>query len=266
MKVFSYLILFGVLSGVGSIGHGDTLTNSVQVADDIQKGAAGSQKKIDQMVSETTQLLDEYKQLLLDADYHQRYVDDLKHQLQRQEQEKADLKQQIDSVALTEKRLGPLLFSMVQALEQFVVADLPFHQQQRVESVLLLRERLRNQDLLLVDQFRMVLDAFQIEMAYGNSLESYRDQVEWQDQLRSVELLRIGRLALYFITLDGEQAAYWDLQQRRWQALPDDFNDAIRDAVQVAKNQIAPRWLELPLANPEMAPVLPSVPDKGGES
>lgn len=233
---------------VTHIAVSQSLHESLEVTEDLHRQAVQSQRKIDQMADQTEALLEEYQRLLLDADYHQTQLDHLTRELQQQKLQREKLQQQIDQIQLTEKRLAPLLGSMVQTLERFIIADLPFHHRERIDSVLLLRERMQDAGLPLVDRFQLVMEAYQIELEYGHTLESYRTQLEWQGQTRSMECLRVGRLALYFLSPDGAEAGYWNPEIKQWQALPARYNRVIRDGLSVANSQLAPKLLSLPLA------------------
>jgi len=141
--------------------------------------------------------------------------------------------------------------SMADSLEKFVVLDLPFHQEDRVGSVIQLKQYLRNPSLSLSKKYRLLLEAFQIENNYGRTVESYRDSLSLNGENLSVEFLRIGRVALYYRTLDGRASGRWNAQRNDWDELPESFDRNISDAIRVASNQVAPQLLRLPMVNPQ---------------
>ena len=53
------------------------------------------------------------------------------------------------------------------------------------------------------EQFRLLLEAYQLEQDYGNRIESWRGPLALEGQELSVGFLRVGRVALYYQTLDG---------------------------------------------------------------
>ena len=63
-----------------------------------------------------------------------------------------------------------------------------------------------------------------------------------------MEFLRVGRVGLYYQTLDGHQAAYWDAQGRSWLPAKATQCFAVRWALRVVSQQAAPELLELPVA------------------
>lgn len=92
------------------------------------------------------------------------------------------------------------------------------------------------------------MQAFQVELAYSDSLEAYRGRINEAEQALSVEFLKVGRVALYYQTLDGENSAMWDKHQRAWVPLDSAFNRTLSNGIRVARNQVAPQLLTLPIS------------------
>ena len=68
-----------------------------------------------------------------------------------------------------------------------------------------------------------------------------------------MDFLRLGRLGLYYLTLDESEAGYWDKREQRWQVLDDSYRSAILQGLRIAKKQAAPDLLQLPVSAPEQA-------------
>ena len=228
-----------------------TVDDSLKVVGKTNENAISSQQRIDRLALQTQKILEEYQQIILNTEYQNTYNFQLKQLKADQEKELNSLQKQIDEINITQLRIMPLMSSMADALEKFVVLDLPFHQEARVNGVIQLKQHLRNPSLSLPDKYRLLLEAFQIENDYGRSVESYRDSLELDGEDISVEFLRIGRVALYYRTLDGATSAYWNQQAREWETLPDEYARNISDAIRVASNQIAPKLLRLPMVMSE---------------
>jgi hypothetical protein len=60
----------------------------------------------------------------------------------------------------------------------------------------------------------------------------------------------VGRLALLYQTLDGKQTGYWDAQAKQW-VEDDDYDDAVRLGLKIAKKQTAPNLLTVPVLAPK---------------
>lgn len=228
--------------------HGQDLDQSLEVVGETNRSAVSSQQRIDQLSRETRILLEEYRSLRESTQYQEAYTRELE-QLQAAQQARIEsLNRQIAQARITRQRILPLMRSMAEALEQFVVLDLPFHQEQRLAGVIQLKQRLDRPDLSVSARFRLLLEAYQIEQDYGATLEAWRGPLTLAGETRSVEFLRLGRAALYYQSLDRETSGYWDASGRSWQPLSDEFNRALSQAMRVASKETAPQLLSLPIA------------------
>lgn len=80
------------------------------------------------------------------------------------------------------------------------------------------------------------MDVFQVELAYGETLEAYRGRIQQDEEQLSVRFLRIGRVEPYYQTLDGASSAIWDKQKRNLSALDDIYNQVVLNGIRVARN------------------------------
>jgi cell division protein FtsB len=223
---------------------------SLDVVSGTNSNASASQKKIEQLSGETRALLEEYRRLQDGVEYQAAYTRELEQLEQSQRAQIEELQRQISEAAITRQRIVPLMRSMADALEKFVVLDLPFHHEDRINAVLLLKQRLNQPDLTVSAKFRLLLETYQLEQGYGNSIEAWRGPLQWQGEDLSVEFLRVGRVALYFQSLDGASSGYWSMEQEQWLPLDPAFDRDIAQALRVARNLVAPELLQLPLVAP----------------
>ena len=107
------------------------------------------------------------------------------------------------------------------------------------------------QDVSVAEKFRKVMEAFQIENDYGRTIEAYIDALEIDGATRQVDFLRIGRIALLYQTADGKMSGAWDQRNRRWVPLGNEYKNAIRQGLRIAKKQVAPDLVLLPVGTPE---------------
>ena len=89
-----------------------------------------------------------------------------------------------------------------------------------------------------------MLEAYRSEEEYGRTIETYRGELPGETSL-TVDFLRLGRLALYYRTLDGEQCGRW--QNGGWETLDSGRCGEIRKGVRIAGKRQAPDLLLLPL-------------------
>jgi hypothetical protein len=62
-----------------------------------------------------------------------------------------------------------------------------------------------------------------------------------------VEVLRLGRLALFCRTLDGRTTGLFDVATERWRVLPGKFNRDIERAADIAAKRRPVELLRLPI-------------------
>jgi hypothetical protein len=135
----------------------------------------------------------------------------------------------------------------VNTLEQFEALDVPFQIEQRTESVQELRDLLNRADVSVSEKYRRILEVYQIELEYGRTLEAYEGVL--QDG-RTVEFVQLGRIALMYQTPDGEETGYWDNAQKVW-VVDNGYADEVDYAIAVARQEVAPDLLILPVPAPE---------------
>lgn len=243
-----------LLSLPGTSFSAAEIKDSLGVVSKTNRSATDSQEKIDSLARETRNLLEEYRKLQDGSEYQAAYTRELEGLEQVQQARMESLREQIVQARITRQQIVPLMRSMADTLEKFVVLDLPFHHEERVSAILDLKQRLQQPELSVTARFRLVLEAYQLEQNYGGTIESWRGPLQLDGKELSVEYLRVGRVALYFQSLDGETSGIWSVGQQSWEVLDADYNRGILRALRVAQNLTAPQLLNLPM------------PAAGGES
>lgn len=221
--------------------------DSLDVVAATNNSAVSSQETIDKLSRETRNLLEDYRKLLDGSEYQAAYTRQLQELDEVQQMRMAQLREQINQARITQQRIVPLMRSMADSLEKFVILDLPFHQEERIVAVLQLKERLRRPDISVSAKFRILLEAYQLEQDYGGNIEAWRGPLVREGEELSVQFLRVGRVALYYQSLDGASSGYWDAQQQQWLPLESRYNRGLNQALRVAENLTAPQLLNLPL-------------------
>jgi DNA-binding SARP family transcriptional activator len=141
---------------------------------------------------------------------------------------------------------------MVDTLEQFVELDIPFLLDERRARIRQLQDLLDRPDATVAEKYRRVMEAYQVETDYGRSIESYRGTLHDHGSERSVDFLRVGRIALLYRSLDGSQAGAWNRSTQAWETLPPEYLVTLKQGFRVAKKQTAPELLMIPVQAPEV--------------
>jgi uncharacterized protein YsxB (DUF464 family) len=229
------------------------ITNSVDQAVSINQAGSQSQQTIDGLVDQTRTALDEY--LALDSELNILNSNNRHLQLLIADQtaQLKSLAMQLDSIGETNNALTPMMSDMIETLELFVQLDIPFFPQERTERINRLKETFTRSDVTLATKYRSILEAFEIENDYGRTIESYRGELENSPNVRLVEFFRLGRVALYYQTIDELEAGIWNNTTKQWQQLDTSTIPSIKDAIAMAKKRSAPDLLYLPIPSPVSA-------------
>ena len=213
--------------------------------------AQASQDVIDGIVDETRDTVEEYRAVMKEVDGLIVYNTLLDRQIADQEQELSNLATSINSVTDIERQILPLLTRMIDGLDRFVALDVPFLAEERRERVVGLRDLLGRADVTAAEKFRVVMEAWQIENDYGRTIFAYTGELEIGGTNREVDFLQVGRVSLVYQTPDGVNSGVWDQNNRQWVVLGSEYRNSIRQGLRLARNQIGPDLLLLPIAAPE---------------
>lgn len=242
------LALTAVLWAAGA--GAQQVDQAMQVSESKNDAARQAQQQINQIVDETDELTSQYVNVTKEVDGLKVYNRLLEKQIEDQQREMSQLAESMDRVTMIERQVTPLMLRMIDALDRFVQLDMPFLMQERRQRVQQLREMMERADVSVAEKMRRVLEAYQIENEYGRSIEAYKGTLEVDGSERQVDFLRIGRIGLYFQTEDRERTGRWDHETGQWTELGGAHRRDIRDGLRIARKQIAPDLLMLPLPAP----------------
>lgn len=212
--------------------------------------SAASQTRINDVVDQTRDAAGRYAQTMAEIDSLNRYNEQLQEQVASQEAEMASIQAQLSEIEVTNREVLPLMERMVETLEQFVAADTPFLLDERRNRVAALRELMPRADVAISEKYRRILEAYQIELEYGSTLEAYEGVLSDGNGDRTVEFVRLGRVSLMYQTLDGTEAGYWNAESGSW-VQDNSYVDNISDALSVALQEGAPDLLRVPVPAPQ---------------
>ena len=227
------------------------LQTAVEETLETNELAIKSQQNIDEYADDTEDMLVQYRTTLRKIDSLKTYNDQLEKLTAKQLETADSLSEQINSIAETRQNIVPLLLRMIEVLEEFVSIDAPFLQEERLARIELIKGMMDRPDVSLPDKYRRIMEAYQIEMQYGRTIDTMTETITTNDTPVTVEVLRIGRLSLFYQTLDGKESGYWDKKKKKWNPLTDDYNRSIAQGIQIAKKQAPPDLIKLPISAPE---------------
>ncbi len=216
--------------------------------------AQASQEKVNKVAKETRDLEAEYRRLIEELGGLELYNDYMERQIGNQMLELDELRNSINQVSTVERQIMPLMIRMIDGLEAFVNLDMAFLQEERTSRVANLKKLMERADLSVSEKFRRLTEAFQIEMEFGRTIESYKETLVLDGSTLEVSILRLGRIGLYYQTSDASQTGWWDQDAQQWVSLTGNkARNQVRRGLKIAQQQVAPDLLLLPIAAPEDA-------------
>lgn len=256
MKVFHPIfataiicIVCGGLSTSLMAQESEYLNEANKKAEEINDTARQTQQTINGITQQIDSKLQDYKTLLKEIEGLDVYNSQLRKQIANQEQEMLDLNSAIDEVSVIERQITPLMINMIGGLAQFIELDVPFLEQERNDRIADLRVMMDKANVAPSEKFRRVMEAYQVEMDYGRTIEAYSGLHTIAGQPRDVDFLRIGRTALIYQTRDGSAQGVWNKQTRQWEELDSSYRTQITKGLRMARKQLAPNLIMVPVAS-----------------
>jgi len=233
----------------GGVGGTEQLDGLLLAQAQTDRAAQASQDNVEKLADQTQDLAQKYRQTLENTKSITEYTDHLRKQVVSQREEIASIQTQLASIETTSRDVFPLMQRMVESLDQFVQLDTPYLAEERAKRVQSLKDMMDRADVTVSEKYRRILEAYQIEMEAGRTLEAYDGLMGEGDAAKAVSFLRVGRVALAYQTTDGGETGYWDNTQRQW-VVDNDYSHDVKEALRVARKMTAPDLLLVPVPAP----------------
>lgn len=256
LKTLALTAGFGAVMTLAPLANADTLQNILDTEQKANKYAQQSQAKVDDITNETRQVVAQYRQLLRQIESTQIYNKQIQRLIDQQQKKIESLNSDISRVTSINREITPLMMEMLDGLDRFVSADVPFRKEEREKRIENLRDMMDRADVSTAEKFRRVLEAYQIENEYGRTMQAYSGALEKDGQTLQVDYLQVGRIAFLYVTGDNSEAGVWDQNagpNGGWVTLDKSMISNIRQGISIALDQVTPDLITLPIAAPGKA-------------
>lgn len=231
----------------------DPLKDILKTEEQGNRFLAQSQRQIDDISDDTGQLVDQYRDVIVQIETLKVYNSQLQKLIGAQKADMTNLNEQIDYVTLVERRIMPLVQEMIDSLDQFVAADMPFLKAEREDRIGRLNALMADSNVTTSERYRQVLSAFEIEGEYGRKVGAYQGDMDVDGVDQTVNFLHVGRIAYLYQTRDKERSFVWDHPNGVWEELDSSYNGPVYEAIQMARGFIQSDVVELPVFAPQEA-------------
>ena len=212
--------------------------------------AQQSQERINNIVEGTRSLEDQYRAINKEIDGLKVYNRLMRAQVEGQAATLEDIGLSMDQVDVINRQIFPLMERMIDGLEQSISLDVPFLMEERTKRIDDLKSIMERSDVTVAEKFRKVMEAYQIENDYGTSSEYYTESLTIDGATRSFNMLRIGRIGLYFQSDDTKVTGRWNNESRSWE-IDNSARNEVRKGLRMARQLIAPELIIIPVPSAE---------------
>lgn len=223
---------------------------TLQKQESIDKSAALSQARIDSLADQTADDLQAFRTASQRLESLTIFNQQMAKLIASQQTEINSIQRQTAEIDNIETGALPLMLKMTDTLADLVKVDVPFLKEERQERIDNLKALIDRADVTAGEKYRRIMEAYLVEVEYGRTIEAYRGELVIDSEARTVDFLRIGRVGLYYQTLDGSETGHWNPQQKAWHMLGSHYRVAVRDGLRIARKQTPPELLTLPVSAP----------------
>ena len=209
--------------------------------------AQESQERINQVVECTRSLGDQYRAINKEIDGLKVYNRLMTAQTNGQKATLEDISISVDQVDVINRQIFPLMERMIDGLEQSIALDIPFLMGERSKRIADLKDIMERSDVSVAEKFRKVMEAYQIENDYGSSNEYYVQSLEIGGSVREYNMLRIGRVGLYFQSDDTSVTGWWNAELGAFEELGNQHRNEVRKGIRIARQLIAQELVLVPV-------------------
>lgn len=167
--------------------------------------------------------------------------------LRIEERENSEYLRKKEAQKRVREELSTYLDSLLIALTAQIDRDLPFSSDERRGRLRALEELLVNPSESPAEKFRRVFEALQIEAEYGSTVDVVQKNIDIEGEKLLVDIFRLGRISLFFLTIDNKRAGYFDRVSRSWQPLPLNSAEELKKAMAIARMERSAEFVNLPL-------------------
>ncbi len=242
--IFSYEVFAQEIVVVEDI---DLLTESINISTDSLKNSALTQEQINELDEATRILLADYQSTSKEYESLKLYNDQVQKIINSQIDEIENILFQIDELDKTNQKIVPLMIKMINGLEDFIYLDVPFLMKERQNRLANLRSTMDRGDISTSEKFRLITEAYKTELEYGRTIETYRDTINVDGVETSADFLRVGRIALTYLTTDGSKGGYYDLNEKTFLKSSGSIKRATEDGLKIAAKQAPPALIQIPI-------------------
>jgi hypothetical protein len=241
-KCFVMALLFLCAASIGFAEQPEkiikTIDGSITTRQQTLKKSADWQAQKERMKSRYFQLKEGLDLTALETGHMQEIV-------AKQDAYISRAKNRITEMEKIRQQLMPYLTEVVNQMESAIQSDLPFLLAERKNRVAGLREIIADPEVPQPEKMRRVFEGLRVEMDYGRSVETTKEEIEFKGQKILANVIRFGRTALMMQTLDESQVGTYN--GKEWEELPSRYAGEIMKAMEITQRRRPVDFVNIPI-------------------
>ena len=222
----------------------DHIEKPVQKAIDTRQS---TQREAEQWREEREKLMARYEALELTIDRLTSQKEALSESNDQTRQRIAAKEQQLAHIEQISAGIIPFIDEIINHLRKEVNSGLPFLLEERRTRLERLSQLSTDPEVTVSEKFRKVMEALMVEAEYGNTIEVYQETAAIGGHDTLINVFRLGRMNLFYQSLDHNSCGVYNLADNCWETLPDTYNAAIETAIEIGAKRQPVELLRLPL-------------------
>ncbi|WP_022667523.1 DUF3450 domain-containing protein [Desulfospira joergensenii] len=156
-------------------------------------------------------------------------------------------KKQLSDMEQISAQILPFLDQVLDRIRQVKAGDIPFLDKERQNRIQALESMMADPEVPVSEKFRKITEGLLVETEYGQTVEAYQQTVDLEGEPTLVNIFRLGRLNLFYQTLDKQGCGFFHTAQKAWIPLADTFLRDIQAAIDMGAKRKPVEMLNLPL-------------------
>ena len=230
-------ILATIVVGFTAPAVAQGLDRAIATGEQATRRAEQVQQQINQLDDERSDMVGEFRTLLQRKTAAELYARQQAAAVESQEREIASLTDQLSRVDEITSQTVPMLETLIDDLDAFIDADLPFRLEERKERITRLRDYLSDPNVSVTERYRQIMDAYTAEMEVGRKTDTWKETITVDDKEVTVDMVLFGRVALIYMDPTGRYAKRYDRETSSWVDLEGKYKAEIDKAIRIIQGK-----------------------------
>ena len=249
-KIISVVLLLVLAVGGGTLQAQEKGAGKEAAESNTQQALQNrllTQQELDQWSAEKAELVGRLRAATASVDWlKERRVAETAR-VQSLDERIGELDRRLEEATRLEGSMQDTLLVILGRVEETCKRGLPFLPEERKNRLLLVRSELARPDFTAAEKLRRVLEGLQVETDYANSVEVYQGPIDVDGQETYADILRLGRVALFWQTPDQQRAGWYNQASGRYEKLSAGEKRNIGRAIEMATRMRPVELIDLPL-------------------